>query len=239
MIRTLIVDDEPLAHKVLKAYCDAIDKVNIVGNCYDGLSTINFLHENKVDLILLDIQMPDLSGIEILKSLEHSPKIIFTTAFSEYAIDGYNFEQVVDYLLKPISLSRFIKAINRVEKILTLEKATELLASNTKTSDLNPEFINIKENNTIYRLALNDILYFQSWGNYIKVYKINEDVKIFRMTFKMLLTILPSYQFIQIHKSYVANIIYITSIKKNQLLLNGELLPIGKSYSMLIKNALN
>ncbi len=238
MIHTLIVDDEPYAHKVLEGYCNKIDSVSLVGNCFDALSAINFLNQHKVDLILLDIQMPDLTGLELIKSLTQSPKIIFTTAFSEYAVDGYDFEEVVDYLLKPIALPRFIKAISRVERILSLEQKIvddEKIQNNPISTRT---YINLTDNSATYRLALNDIKYIQSWGNYVKVYFVKDDLKIFRSTFKNLISLLPHDHFIQVHKSYIVNLFYVTRVSKAQVILKDDILPIGKSYSMLLRSAL-
>jgi len=235
MIKTLIVDDEPLAHKVLANYCDKIDYIKVVGNCFDGMSTINFLEKTHVDLILLDIQMPDLTGLQVLESLQKSPKVIFTTAFSQYAIDSYNFEQVVDYLLKPVALPRFIKAIQKVRKNIELEKRVE--NDEIKESEIEriSTHIKLKDNGTLFRISLDEISHIQSWGNYIKLHLVNNDVKLFRMTFKQLQTLLPEKDFVRIHKSYIANIEHVRSLKKNQVVLEQTILPIGKSYSMMVK----
>ena len=122
-IKVLIVDDEPLAHKVLEGYCQNIEYVEIVGNSYDGISTLNFLNKEQVDVVLLDIQMPDLTGIELLDTLKNNaPKVIFTTAYTEYAMLSFDYDQVVDYLHKPIRITRFIKALERLKRVLLLEK---------------------------------------------------------------------------------------------------------------------
>ena len=152
-IKLLIVDDEPLAHKVLEGYCEKIDHVEVVGNCYDGISTLNFLNKEKVDAVLLDIQMPDITGLELLDTLKNNaPKIIFTTAYSEYALQGFDYDQVVDYLHKPIRLTRFIKALERLKKVLLLESQIQLNPppATTEQASLNQtDFISIKDNKII------------------------------------------------------------------------------------------
>ena len=241
-IKLLIVDDEPLAHKVLEGYCEKIDYVEIVGNCYDGISTLNFLNKEQVDAVLLDIQMPDVTGLELLDSLKNNaPKIIFTTAYSEYALQGFDYDQVIDYLHKPIRLSRFIKALERLKRVLLLEKEfnTRILPlSEIKTNVAESDFISIKDNKTIYRLAYADILYIQSWGNYLKFFMSDQEMKIVRKTIKIVESELSPKHFLRIHKSYIANIKHIVSIEGNQIKLGDQNLPIGKSYLVNVKKTI-
>ena len=155
-IKLLLVDDEPLAHKVLEGYCQKLDYVEIVGNCYEGISTLNFLNKEQVDAVLLDIQMPDITGLELLDSLKNNaPKIIFTTAYTEYAMQSFDYDQVVDYLHKPIRLTRFIKALERLKRVLLLEKefnTNTLLQTEVKIESTPSDFISIKDNKIIYRI---------------------------------------------------------------------------------------
>ena len=238
-IRLLIVDDEPLAHKVLEGYCTKIDFVEVVGNCYDGISTINFLNKNQVDAILLDIQMPDLTGLELLDSLKNnSPKVIFTTAYTEFAFQGFDYDQVIDYLHKPIRITRFLKAIERLKKQLLLEQKITaepiIPISKVKQND----FISLKDNKIIYKIRLSDSQYIQSWGNYLKVFLDNGDIKMVRKTIKEMETELPNILFERIHKSYIVHIQKIKAIEGNQVKLSNVTLPIGKSYAMLVKGRL-
>ena len=246
-IKLLIVDDEPLAHKVLESYCEKLDYVEIAGNCYDGLSTLNFLNKEKVDAVLLDIQMPDITGLELLDSLKNrAPKIIFTTAYSEYALKGFDYDQVVDYLHKPIRLTRFIKALERLKRVLLIEKvftAAPLLTqdrtdSTDRVTTVPSDFISLKDNKTIYRIAHKDISYIQSWGNYLKVFIRHQDVKIVRKTIKTLESELPADQFLRIHKSYIININHIIAIEGNLIKFDDQQLPIGKSYLVNVKKTI-
>jgi len=242
-VKVLIVDDEPLAHKVLEGYCDKIDYLEVVGNCYDGLSTLNFLNRQKVDAILLDIQMPDITGLELLDSLKHdAPKVIFTTAYTEYAMISFDYDQVVDYLHKPIRITRFIKAIERLKKVLILEYEFEqasVLASKEHKEEVRKDYITLKDNKTLYHVKLDDIRYIQSWGNYLKIFLDNEDVKIVRKTIKMIEEELPYKSFIRIHKSYIVNLKSIKSLMGNQVRISDQHLPIGKSYSLLVKKRIS
>lgn len=233
-INLLIVDDEPLAHDVLKGYCAKIDYVEVIGHCYDGLSTINFLNTHTVDAILLDIQMPDLTGLELVESLKNTcPKIIFTTAYTQFALQTFDYDQVIDYLHKPIRITRFIKALERLKKQLTLEQNFQ------KKTPLPPvrqtEFISLKDNKTVYKIRLSDILYIQSWGNYLKIFLQNEAVKIVRKTIKEMEIELPNQEFERIHKSYIVHRQKVTALEGNQLILTDIRLPIGKSYLMKVK----
>lgn len=241
-IKVLIVDDEPLAHKVLEGYCQKIDFVEIIGNCYDGISTLNFLNKEKVDVVLLDIQMPDITGLELLDSLKTTaPKIIFTTAYTKYAVQGFDYDQVVDYLHKPVRLTRFIKALERLKRVLQLEKnfRAEHPIEKQEKSNLSADFISIKDNKIIYRILHSDINYIQSWGNYLKFFLRDNDIKIVRKTIKMIDSELPSDQFLRIHKSYIVNINQIRSIDGNQVKYDDLQLPIGKSYQMIVKKKIS
>lgn len=241
-IKLLIVDDEPLAHKVLEGYCNKLDYVEIVGNCYDGISTLNFLNKNQVDAVLLDIQMPDITGLELLDSLKsNAPKIIFTTAYTQYALQGFDYDQVVDYLHKPIRLTRLIKALERLKRIMILEKefnATTKIQIEEKPKISASDFISIKDNKTIYRIAHADIQYIQSWGNYLKIFIKDQDIKIVRKTIKMIESELPSNQFLRIHKSYIININHILALEGNQIKFEDLRLPIGKSYLVNVKKTI-
>lgn len=250
-IKILIVDDEPLAHNILQGYCDKIDYVEIVGHCYDGMSTLNFLNKEQVDVVLLDIQMPDITGIELLDTLKNTaPKIIFTTAYTEYAMQSFDYDQVVDYLHKPIRLTRFIKALERLKRVLLLEK--EFIANSTldvqspspgqivvsQNNKTQNNFISLKDNKVIYRIAFADVKYIQSWGNYLKFFLQNKDIKIVRKTIKMVESELPSDHFLRIHKSYIVNVNYVKSIEGNQIKFEDQQLPIGKSYLVSVKKSI-
>ncbi len=241
-IKLLIVDDEPLAHKVLESYCENIDYVEIVGHCYDGISTLNFLNKEQVDVVLLDIQMPDLTGLELLDTLKNNvPKIIFTTAYTEYAVQSFNYDQVVDYLHKPIRLTRFIKALERLKRVLLLEKefnTNVIIKTGNKTDATQSNFISLKDNKIIYRISYTDINYIQSWGNYLKFFLRDQKLKIVRKTIKMVESELPPKQFLRIHKSYIVNINHVKSIEGNQVKLEDQQLPIGKSYLVNVKKTI-
>ena len=161
-LKCLIVDDEVLAQDVIEKYITTIPTLELVGKCDNAVETISFLHNHQVDLLFLDLNMPELSGLEILKTLTNHPKVILTTAYSEYALESYEYG-VVDYLLKPIKLERFIKAVNKV---------VEQFSENTIKEDIpekqHAQSIFIKEDQVTYQIDLNDILFIEAYGNYLK-----------------------------------------------------------------------
>lgn len=237
-IRLLIVDDEPLAHKVLEGHCEKIDFIEVVGNCYDSISTINYLSKHSVDALLLDIQLPDLTGLELLDVLKNNmPKIIFTTAYTEFALKGFDYDEVLDYLHKPIRINRFVRSIERLKKQLMLEWQNQPSAD--QASELSPDamigFITFKDNKVLYKIRLEQILYIQSWGNYIKVFLTNAEMKITRKTIKETEKELPARYFERIHKSYIVNIAQVKAIEGNQVLLDDVVLPIGTNYTVSAK----
>ena len=240
-VKVLIVDDEPLAHTVLEDYASKLEFIDVVGNCYDSISTINFLDKHKVDVILLDIQLPDLTGLELLNIIEkRSPKIIFTTAYTEYAFQSYDYNQVIDYLHKPIRLNRFIKAIDRLKIQLELDQRLSNSEQQAEPEISIPSrtYISIKDNRETIKINYSDITHIQSWGNYLKFHLNNGKIQLSRKTLKELDLEVPEQIFQRVHKSYIVNREYVTGIKRNQVVLEDNLIPIGKSYELLVKKKL-
>lgn len=231
----LIVDDEPLAHDVIKDYCAKIDFVEVAGSCYDGISTINFLHEHSIDALILDIQMPDLTGLELLDTLkEKSPKIIFTTAYTDYALQSFEYDQVVDYLHKPVRITRFIKAIDRLKHQLELEQKAMKNPATVSELGQNPsksiEYIIAKQDKITFKIAVREIQYLQSWGNYLKVHLSKNEVKIIRKTLSEMDAALKESGFCRIHNSYMVNIEAVKGIDGNQVLIEDQRLPVSRAF---------
>ncbi len=213
-IRCVITDDEPIARKGLQRYVEKISSLELVATCEDALSLNAFLKNNEVDLLFLDIEMPYLNGIEFLQSITNPPKVIFTTAYEKYAIKGYELE-VLDYLLKPISFDRFLKAVNKAEIILKKEKE--------KSSD---EFF-IKVDGSHIRLSWNNILFIEGLENYITIYTLTEKY-ITHLTLKTVMSNMPGC-FLQVHKSTIVNTDYISGITGNTLLIEKYQIIISRS----------
>lgn len=226
MINYLIIDDEYLAHEVIKDYCDMLPNMQLQKNCYNALEAIEYLSENSIDLIFLDLNMPKLKGFEFLKTLASPPKVIVTTAYSEYALEGYELN-VVDYLLKPFSFERFLKAVNKAIG----GKASSSQTSVSPTIDERPNTIFLRENKKYVQIVIDDIQYIESSGNYIKVVVGKETITV-RDKISGLLEILPDNEFIQVHKSFAIAIKHIKSVQGNRIFLDEHIIPIGKVYKM-------
>jgi len=195
-LKCLIIDDEPLAHEVLEGYIEKVNQLEIAGHCYSAIEAINFINKTKVDVLFLDINMPELSGLEMLETLSYSPKVILTTAYSEFALEGYE-HGVVDYLMKPIRFSRFLKAVNRIS--IRHEDSTD---KEVISSAIN--YIEVKDSYIRKKVLHDDILYIQAYGNFLKVFT-KDKMYMVSDTMKNYENILPNAIFIRIHKSYLIN----------------------------------
>lgn len=219
----IAVDDEPLALDVIENHLAQIPSFNLLKRCNSAIEANEFLNNNAVDVIFLDIQMPGINGIEFLKALNHKPKVIFTTAYPNYALDGYDLD-IVDYLLKPISFDRFLQAINKVQRIL---KQNQSKANPEQEKSDNSIFV--KADKKLIRIFLKDIYYLEGMKDYVKICT-EKDVVAALMTMKHIDEVLPSDQFVRIHKSYIINLEKISSIVGNSVEIKKQLIPIGKSY---------
>lgn len=215
MIRCVIIDDEPAAREILTSYVKKVSSLELVGIFSSSLTAREYLKQNSADLLLLDIEMPYLTGIELLKSLSATPEIIFTTAYSEYALDGYDLN-VLDYLLKPISMERFLKAIDKAEQ--------KLLNNSGEDNRLK-----VKADGRIYQLSYDDILFAESMGDYVAVYTYEKKIT-FYQTMKKLSQNLPAQYFERVHKSYIVRLSAIEYLEGNQIKIGNHIIPIGKTY---------
>lgn len=231
MIKYLIVDDEPIAHDIIQKYCELIPSMKLMYNCYDALEALEFLNKNHVDLIFLDLNMPKLKGFAFLKTLSHPPKIIVTTAYKEFALEGYELN-VVDYLLKPFSFERFLMAVNKASasSIRKEDGHKEIDESINKT-------IFLKSNKKHIQLEINKILFLESAGNYVKVVT-NEEVVLVRDKISSLLKQLPESLFVKVHKSFAIAIAHINSIEGNRVFIENHEIPIGKMHRNEIQELL-
>ncbi|UHG93752.1 LytR/AlgR family response regulator transcription factor [Spirosoma oryzicola] len=220
-LQRLIIDDEQAAHYVLQHYIGQVDQLELVGNCYDALEAINFLHRQPVDLLFLDINMPQITGLQLLQTLAHPPRVILTTAYSEFALESYEYG-VVDYLLKPIEFARFLKA---VDKVVATKPEEETPRANLPT----PGSLVIKVDGDWVRLAYGKLLYGQSWGNYIKLFT-PEQVYVTALTMSELEQRLPVDRFIRIHKSYLVSLDKVRRLSGNEVFIGETALPVGLTY---------
>lgn len=231
-IRCIIVDDEPLALEILEAYTQKIPELEHVGSFSNGIEALQFLKQNSVDLILLDIEMPELTGIQLMKVLDNPPKVIFTTAYDQYAITSYELE-AVDYLLKPIEFARFLAAIEKTRKILTANPTQNHQNSTTEES-----FFFIKTEHRIQRIEKANIQYIEGMKNYLRI--VTEKEKYMTLqSFKQLQNHLPAPHFLRVHKSYIVAINKIDCIERNRIRIGDTRIPIGETYKQEVQKHIN
>jgi len=226
-IRCLAIDDEMLALDLLEDNIKKVPFLELVKACRSAMEAMEVLRTQPVDLLFLDIQMPDISGLQLLRSLRNKPLVIFTTAYSKYATEGFNLD-VIDYLLKPYSFERFMKAVNKVHEYLDLVErasnqpdARELVAS--------PDFLFVKADYRLYKINMKDILYIEGLKDYVKIYT-GEKPIVTQMSMKALEEKLPSRDFIRIHRSFIVAFDKIDFIQKHMLNIGKKEIPISEHY---------
>jgi DNA-binding LytR/AlgR family response regulator len=224
-IKCLIIDDEKLARDLLTDYLQKVPDLELVDTCSNALSAQSALSLHDIDLIFLDIQMPHLSGIDFLKTLRHPPLVILTTAYSEYALEAFDFD-VVDYLLKPIVFERFFQAIGKVRNRLSISPVPTPINVQETPID-KPDFIFIKADNLIHKIAFQDILYIESLREYVRIHTQDKRI-VFRQALSELVHELPATQFTRIHRSYIINIHHINNIEGNMVRIGQVTLAISK-----------
>mgnify|MGYP000377364825 CR=1 FL=1 len=225
-MRYLIIDDEHIAHKIIMEYCEMLPHMKLQKNCYNALEAIEYLNTNTVDLIFLDLNMPKLKGFDFLKTLSSPPKVIVTTAYSEFALEGFELS-VLDYLLKPYSLERFLKAVNKVTNVAKTPKViTNAVQEESKNT---PKRIFLRQNKSYIQLEVDAIIYIEAARNYTKIVS-KEDTIMIREKVSDILESLPDNDFIQVHKSFAIAIKYIKKIEGNRIHLNDHIIPIGKLF---------
>ncbi len=226
-LQCIAIDDEPKALDIIELYCKKVPFIELEKSFRDSLEALDYVQNNATDLIFLDINMPDLNGIEFLQAISNHPMIIFTTAYSEYAVESYEYK-AIDYLLKPITFSRFLKAANRAldQKKTQTNKAGSEIAS---TQNIKPKHIILKSGSESYKVNLDEILFIEGAQNYIFVHTTQHKVMTL-MRMKEIETLLPSGQFIRIHKSYIVNFNFLEKIESYQVTIKDATIPIGKIY---------
>lgn len=226
MTKYCIIDDEPIAHRIIEGYCQNLPYLQKVGNCYNAFEAMDLLNKSKVDLIFLDINMPKLSGFELLKSIQHPPTVIVTSAHKEFALEGYELN-IVDYLLKPFSFARFLKAIN---KTIDTKTTTETIVSSDK-SDVS---FFLKGDKKMHQIHAEDILFIEAYGNYTKVY-LTEGMIVSHEKISSLEKSLPIGDFLRVHKSFIVATKKIKIIEGNRISIGQHFVPIGQTYKNNLK----
>ncbi|MES2456141.1 MAG: response regulator transcription factor [Bacteroidota bacterium] len=218
----IIVDDEPIARDILKTYIEQIPYLVLVASCEDAFEAMRILNEKEIDLIILDINMPRLSGLEMLRSLKKYPSVIITSAYGEFALEGFELS-VIDYLLKPFSFPRFVqateKAVSGVRDAVVPDQATD-----------HEDFIMVKSDKKLAKILLREIEYVEAYGNYIFIYRNTGDRIMSKQTLTQFEEQLPCNRFIRIHKSFVLSLTAVKYLEGNEITLTSRKLPIGKVY---------
>lgn len=222
---TIAIDDEPLALQLVESYIRKTPFLEFAGIFDNPLNALEFINNESVDLVFVDIQMPDITGIEFARVLKNGPKIIFTTAYDKYALEGFRLD-VIDYLLKPFSYEEFIVAAQKAKRLYELEKK-----DSTTQIESNNEYLFLKSEYKIRRINFNEILYIEGLKDYIKVYLQNEHKPILSLsTLKLLESKLPLDKFMRVHRSYIVNLEKIHTIERSRIILNEKYIPVGDQY---------
>lgn len=232
--KCLIIDDEPLARDLIRNHIEKLDSFEIVAECGDAMKAMQELRDKKVDLMFMDIQMPQITGIEFLKILKNPPKVIITTAFREYALDGFELD-VVDYLLKPITFERFLKSVNKYYEIT--QEDVQNSAPVIEVSSNEDSFIYVKENKRVIKVYLHEILYIEGLSEYVQIYTDKKKI-ITKISMSSLEDKLPNDGFLRIHKSFIVSTSRIEAFTAHTIEVPGKELPIGRSYKSTVLNAL-
>ena len=222
----IIVDDEYLAQKLLQDYVSKVESLQLVATCSNAFEAMEALKNHRVDIMLLDIQMPDLTGLELVKSLEKKPAIIFTTAYSEYAVDAFNLA-VSDYLLKPFDFPRFFQAINKA--IGNVQPTEESPKPAPDTISKSNDFITVKADYKLYKINYDDLLYIEGQHEYVTFHTTQRRITAL-FALKDLEELLPKDRFVRVHKSYIVSFKHIQDLDKSDVTVAGNKVPVGASY---------
>jgi len=230
-IRCLVVDDEPPAREIIRRYIEQVPSLHLTGECANAIQAFTLLQQQAVDLVFLDIRMPQLNGNDFLKTLKNPPKVIFTTAYTEYAVEGYELD-AVDYLLKPIPFDRFLKAVNKAYQLTAARHETPV-AEETK----NDSFVYFRADRKMVRVMLDDILYIESMKDYIKVIT-KTGMIITKQSISAVEAMLPEKKFIRTHRSFIVSLDKIKSFTPELIDIAATEVPVGKLYRNAVMKVL-
>ena len=223
----LIVDDEPLSIKLIRGYIEELDDFIVIGEAKNALDALKVMESEQVDLMFLDINMPRISGLDLIRSLQYPPKVIIMSAHKEYAIDGFELN-VTDFLLKPFSFDRFLKAVNKYKNIIMKEINRDHYQSNSAT-----QILSLKDNKKVYNIKLDDIIYIESMREYVKIHTKDEGLLI-KMALSKLDEGLPENEFIRVHKSYIVALKNIKVFSATFIEIGDKKIPIGRNYKSIV-----
>lgn len=227
-MKCVIIDDEPLAVELLQDFVKKVDSLELINSFNNAIDAVSFINQNNVDLVFLDIQMPHFSGIDFLNTIEKKPLVIFTTAYSDYAVEGFNLG-AVDYLVKPIPFHRFLKAVVRAQQVLQ-PLTPQAISENTNAPEIEQDFMFVRAEYENVKLNFADILFIEGLKDYVKIYTTDNKFTLTLISLIKLENLLSSKGFARIHRSYIINIKHVKSIQKNKVLISDKRIPISESY---------
>ncbi|MDQ1164227.1 LytTR family DNA-binding domain-containing protein [Flavobacterium sp. SORGH_AS_0622] len=228
-MKCVIIDDEPLAVELLQDFVKKVDSLELVNSFNNAIDAVSFINQNNVDLVFLDIQMPHFSGIDFLNTIEKKPLVIFTTAYSDYAVEGFNLG-AVDYLVKPIPFHRFLKAVVRAQQVLQPATTIQAISENTTAPEIEQDFMFVRAEYENVKLNFADILFIEGLKDYVKIYTTDNKFILTLISLIKLENLLSNKGFARIHRSYIINIKHVKSIQKNKVLISDKRIPISESY---------
>ncbi|WP_289664980.1 LytR/AlgR family response regulator transcription factor [Flavobacterium panacagri] len=228
-MKCVIIDDEPLAVELLQDFVKKVESLELMNSFNNAIDAVSFINQNNVDLIFLDIEMPHFSGIDFINTIEKKPLVIFTTAYSDYAVEGFNLG-AVDYLVKPIPFHRFLKAVVRAQQVLLPVTATQTISENTNAPEIEQDFMFVRAEYENVKLNFADILFIEGLKDYVKIYTTDNKFTLTLISLIKLENLLSSKGFSRIHRSYIINIKHVKSIQKNKVLISDKRIPISESY---------
>ncbi len=233
-LRCLLVDDEPPALEVLQSHLSNVPGLEITALCKNAVEALDVLHEKQVDLVFLDIKMPKILGTEFLKNLSYPPKVIFVTAYRDYALDSYELD-AVDYLVKPVSFERFLKAIGKVKRLMGQETASyaEEYKANAEA------FVYLKVDKNMQKILINNIVYIESWKDYVKLFMNNGKNWLAKRSISSMENLLSEHKFLRIHRSYMVSLSKITGYNNLAVQLGAKEIPIGRLYKQHVMEVIH
>ncbi len=234
-IKCLIVDDEPLAVRLISSYIQQVPELEVTAACNNAIDAFAILREQKIDLIFLDIKMPKLIGTDFLRSISNPPKVIFITAYRDYALDGYELD-IVDYLLKPVSFTRFIKAVSKATKLIAANN--NFLESNAKVENNESSFLYFRINKEMQKVLLREILFIESSKEYVKLHLENGKWLLVRQSISSLEKLVSPHRFLRVHRSYIVTIEKISSFNSTHITIHNHKIPIGRLYRNAVERVL-
>jgi len=234
-IKCLIVDDEPLAVRLISSYIQQVPELEVTAACNNAIDAFAILREQKIDLIFLDIKMPKLTGTDFLRSISSPPKVIFITAYRDYALDGYELD-IVDYLLKPVSFTRFIKAVSKATKLIAADNSFS--EANAKFENNESSFLYFRINKEMQKVLLREILFIESSKEYVKLHLENGKWLLVRQSISSLEKLLSPHRFLRVHRSYIVTIEKISSFNSMHITIGHHKIPIGRLHKNAVERVL-